>query len=105
MAEMAAADGIAAIVATPHQFGNYPNISAENIRAQVARLQSMLNQRDVALELLPGADVRIDPDLTGKISRGQVLTLADRRANVLLELPHELTSPWIGSWAIYIRPD
>ena len=79
MAKMAAADGIVAIVATPHQLGNYPHITAENIRIQVARLQSMLEQRGIDLELLPGADVRIDPDLTGKILSGEVLTLADRR--------------------------
>ena len=93
MAEMAAADGIVAIVATPHQLGNYPHITAENIRMQIARLQSMLEQKGIGLELLPGADVRIDPDLTGKILSGEVLTLADRRRHVLLELPHELYIP------------
>jgi protein-tyrosine phosphatase len=93
MAEMAVADGIVAIVATPHQLGNYPHITAENVRIQIARLQSMLVQRGIGLELLPGADVRIDPDLTGKILSGQVLTLADRSAHVLLELPHELYIP------------
>ena len=93
MAEMAAADGIVAIVATPHQLGNYPHVTAENIRIQISRLQSMLEQRGIGLELLPGADVRIDPDLTGKILSGQVLTLADRCCHVLLELPHELYIP------------
>ncbi len=93
MAKMAAADGIAAIVATPHQMGNHQHVTAENIRIQVARLQSMLQQRGIDLELLPGADVRIDPDLAGKISSGEVLTLADRRRHVLLELPHELYIP------------
>ncbi|MGA2798970.1 MAG: CpsB/CapC family capsule biosynthesis tyrosine phosphatase [Thermoguttaceae bacterium] len=93
MAETAAADGIVAIVATPHQLGNYPHITAEKVRIQIARLQSMLEHRGVGLELLPGADVRIDPDLTGKILSGQVLTLADRRTHVLLELPHELYIP------------
>ncbi len=33
MAEMAAGDGIVAIVATPHQLGNYPQNTAEKIRA------------------------------------------------------------------------
>ena len=93
MAEMAAADGVAAIVATPHQLGNHPQVSAENVRVQIARLQSMLQQRSIALEILPGADVRIDPDLTGKILSGEVLTLADQRRHVLLELPHELYIP------------
>ena len=93
MAEMAAAEGIAAIVATPHQLGNHPQVSAENIRIQTARLQRLLQQSGVALEILPGADVRIDPDLTAKFLNGQVLTLADQRRHVLLELPHELYIP------------
>jgi protein-tyrosine phosphatase len=93
MAEMAAADGIVAIVATPHQLGNHPHVTAENVRIQVARLQSMLKHRGMSLELLPGADVRIDPDLTGKILSGEVLTIADQRRHVLLELPHELYIP------------
>jgi protein-tyrosine phosphatase len=93
MAEMAAADGIVAIVATPHQLGNYPHITAENIRIQIARLQSMLEHGGIGLELLPGADVRIDPDLPGKVLSGEVLTLADHCSHVLLELPHELYIP------------
>jgi protein-tyrosine phosphatase len=93
MAEMAAADGIAAIVATPHQLGNYAQVSAENIRIQTTRLQRLLQQKGIALEILPGADVRIDPDLTGKLLSGEVLTLADQRRHVLLELPHELYIP------------
>ena len=93
MAEMAAADGIVAIVATPHQLGNYPQITAENVRMQAARLQSMLERSGIGLELLPGADVRIDPDLPAKVLSGEVLTLADRRRHVLLELPHEVYIP------------
>ncbi len=43
--------------------------------------------------MLPGADVRIEPDLLQKIRRGKVLTLADRRRHVLLELPHDIYFP------------
>ena len=90
MAKMAAADGIVTIVATPHQLGNYPDNSAEKIHARIAQLQCFLQQRAINLELLPGADVRIDPDLPRMIQSSKVLTLADRRRHVLLELPHEI---------------
>jgi tyrosine-protein phosphatase YwqE len=93
MAEMAAADGITTIVATPHQLGNYPQNSAAIILKQTARLQHLLLQRGIGIQLLPGADVRIDPDLVGKILNGTVLSLADRRRHVLLELPHEVFIP------------
>lgn len=93
MAEMAAADGVVSIVATPHQLGSYQNNSAEKIRTQTVRFQELLARRGIRLQLLPGADVRIDADLAKKITSGSVLTLADRRRHVLLELPHEVYIP------------
>ena len=90
MAEMAAKDGIAAIVCTPHQLGNFPQNTPEIIRDQARRLQRMLLEKGVDLQVLPGADIRIDPDLPRKLCSGQALTLADRGRHVLLELPHEL---------------
>jgi protein-tyrosine phosphatase len=47
----------------------------------------------VALRVLPGADVRVQADLIPKIHSGKVVTLADQRRHVLLELPHELYLP------------
>ena len=41
------------------------------------------------MAVLPGADVRIDPELPKLIRQGKVLTLADRGKHVLLELPHD----------------
>jgi protein-tyrosine phosphatase len=45
------------------------------------------------LTVLPGADVRVREDLPELVQRGEVLTLADRRRHVLLELPHEQSLP------------
>ena len=93
MAEMAVADGIATIIATPHQLGNNAKNSGKTIRATSGEFQRLLEQRRVPLQVLPGADVRIEPDLLRKIRTGEVLTLADRRRHVLLELPHEIYVP------------
>jgi protein-tyrosine phosphatase len=93
MAEMAVADGIETIVATPHQLGNYAKNSGEVIRAAALRFQQFLDARQVPLTVLPGADVRIEPDLARRIRRGEVVTLADRRRHVLLELPHNVYVP------------
>jgi protein-tyrosine phosphatase len=93
MAEMTVADGIATVVATPHYSDAATQNSAAVIRTAVARFQRLLDDRRVPLRVLPGADVRIQPELAHKIRRGDVLTLADRGRHVLLELPHEVYIP------------
>jgi protein-tyrosine phosphatase len=93
MARAAVADGIAAIIVTPHQLGTNRQLDGPTIRAKTAHLQEFLNQHDVSLRVLPGAEVRVEPDLIDLIREGEVLTLADRGRYVLLELPHEIYLP------------
>jgi protein-tyrosine phosphatase len=93
MARLAAADGIKTIVATPHQLGTFSKNSGNAIREAAARFQQELDQRGIPIRVLPGADVRIEPDLVKKIRLGEVLALADCRRHVLLELPHDVYFP------------
>jgi len=93
MAELAASDGIRTVIATPHQLGGHAKLSGESIRAAAADFQRQLDARGIPLRVLPGGDVRIEPDLTRKIRTGEVVTLADRRRHVLLELPHDVFFP------------
>jgi protein-tyrosine phosphatase len=93
MAKLAVADGISTIVATVHQLGNFAANRGDEIRAQAERLQTLLGERGIPLKVYPGADVRIEPGMIGKIRSGEVLTLADRGRHVLLELPHEVYLP------------
>ncbi len=93
MAEIAVADGIETIVATPHQLGNNARNSGQTIRAAVVGFQQQLDRRRLPLRVLPGADVRIEPGLLNKIRSGEVVTLADHRRHVLLELPHGVYFP------------
>jgi protein-tyrosine phosphatase len=96
MAEMAVADGIGTIVVTPHQLGSHAKNSGQIIRTAISRLQQFLDQHHVPLKVLPGADVRIEPDLVRRIRAGEVVTLADRHRHVLLELPHDVYVPLDG---------
>lgn len=96
MAEMAVADGIRAVIATPHQLGNYSRNRGETIRAYVSRFQRELDHRGIPMRVLPGADVRIEPDMIQGVLAGDVISLADHRRHVLLELPHELYMPLEG---------
>ena len=63
------------------------------IREAAANFQRCLVERGVPLRVLPGADVRIEPDLVQKIRQGDVVTLGDRRRHILLELPHDVYVP------------
>ncbi len=93
MARMAVEDGIRTVIATPHQLGNFPENRGDDIRQRVFALQEQLHSRKIPLQLLAGADVRIEDGMAEVIRNGEVVTLADRRRHVLLELPHEFYFP------------
>jgi len=93
MAEIAVADGIHTIIVTPHQNGSYAHNRGDAIRQRTAELQVELDQHDIPLCVMPGADVRIDDGMIEAIQAGDVLTLGDLGRHVLLELPHELYFP------------
>src|SRR5262245_44530196 len=84
MARIAVSEGIGTIVCTPHQCGNFRHNSGEMIRKLIAEVQTRLNDNGISLQVLPGADVRIEPGLVAMLRGGEVLTLADRRRHVLL---------------------
>jgi protein-tyrosine phosphatase len=93
MARLAVADGITTIVATPHQLGTLGAASVDEIRELTAELNNRLQDEEIPLSVLPGAEVRIESDLVSLIADGEVLTLGDHRRHVLVELPHELYLP------------
>lgn len=92
MARMAADDGIRTIACTPHIYpGMYEN-DAAGIRAAIVALQAELDTRGIALRLVEGADVHVDPGLLANIKAGRVPTLAGSRY-LLLEPPHHIAPP------------
>jgi protein-tyrosine phosphatase len=93
MARTAVANGVCTIVATPHQLGRYEKNSVEQILALASEAQQKITEAGLPLTILPGADVRIQEDLLELIQSGQVLTLANQNAYLLVELPHEQILP------------
>ncbi len=83
-------DGLTHVVATPHQLGRYDgkNESAQ-IREAVETLSKRLEAEQVPLTILPGADVRVDERIIKLLTDDRVMTIADARRFLLLELPHE----------------
>ena len=93
MAETAWSDDTKSLIATPHQLGTNHGVTASAIRNGAAALQEKLCREEIGVTILPGADVRIDPELPKLLKQGKVLTLADRGKHVLLELPHDTYYP------------
>lgn len=85
------ADGITAVIATPHQLGRYDGQnSSSDVRAAVIDLQDRLNQEGIPLQVLPGGDIRLDERLVRLIDQDVVTTVADKGVFVLVEMPHEI---------------
>lgn len=93
MAQMAVRDGIGTVIVTPHQLGSFGRNTGDRIRAATAAFNATLKQQKIPLNVLPGGDVRIEKGMRAKLQTGEVMSLADRRKSVLLELPHELYFP------------
>lgn len=85
-ARVALAGGVTTVVATPHcREGFYVNERREVLEA-VERLRARLRSDGVPIELLPGAEVHLCPDLVERIRDGRAPTLADNGRTLLLEL-------------------
>ncbi len=96
MARMAVEQGTRTIVATAHQLGNFAQNRGDTIRQLTELLQQLLDEQQVPLQVLPGGDVRIEDQMLALLGQGDVLSLADLRQHVLLELPHDLYFPLEG---------
>ena len=86
MARIATADGISAIIATPHvATGMYEN-SKDSILHEVGQLNDVLKEEGIPLSVYPGAEYLMEPDLPRRLQAGEVLTLNNSRY-MLIELP------------------
>ncbi|MFQ6015639.1 MAG: tyrosine-protein phosphatase [Anaerolineae bacterium] len=86
MAQMAADDGVTRIVATPHNLDWREAGLRSMVMARVSELQSELNQRHIPLEIVPGVEVYISPDLIQQLEDERAFTLNGSRY-ILVELP------------------
>ncbi len=89
MARAAAAQGVLSMACTPHILpGVYEN-SGGPIQEAVSALQTHLDEADIPLQLVAGADNHITPDFVGGLRGGHLLSLNGSRY-VLVEPPHHV---------------
>jgi protein-tyrosine phosphatase len=92
MARLAAADGVRTVAATPHSGDWQPPLSAAALRSRVAQLQAELDREGVAVTVVMGMEVYLDPDTAWRAVQGSALCLGETNY-LLVELPlHEYPS-------------
>lgn len=103
MCRIAAADGIEAIVATPHMLNGMYAVTAEQVLAGVRALNDSLAAEGLSLRVLPGADVHVDKGLSGCLAEKKVLTLADKGKHLMIELPQDVLPAEIADLLFQIQ--
>ena len=90
MARVAVAAGTAGIVCTPHHLNGVYSNSRISILAAVNALRAVLLEREIAVDLYPGSELHLVPELPAMIESGDALTINDGGRYVLIELPKRM---------------
>ena len=85
-ARVAIRDGVKVIVATPHYKEGVWDNHREGILGSVAALRDRLVQEQLSVDLRPGSEVHLCPNLVERVKDGRATTLNDNGRTVLLEL-------------------
>jgi protein-tyrosine phosphatase len=95
MARAWVADGVTTLACTPHILPGLYHNTGPQIRKEVAKLQLALDEQDIPLRLVTGADNHVIPDFAAGLNSGHLLSLNDTRY-VLVEPPHHNAPPRLG---------
>jgi protein-tyrosine phosphatase len=88
MCRMAASEGVAVVVALAHQLGRWNTVTVDQIRQGARQLAQTVRLAGVPLTIVPGAEVMVQPEIELAWRQSQVLTVADRRQFLMVEMPH-----------------
>ncbi|SDH73983.1 tyrosine-protein phosphatase [Desulfosporosinus hippei] len=79
--------GFKTLIATPHVIEGRGFLSPEEILAAVEELRKHVAEEEIPVEILPGAENYIFPDLGKWAREGKLMTLGNTGKYLLLELP------------------
>ena len=105
MAEMAVADGIGTIVATPHQLGSHAKNSGEAIRAAAARFQQFLDRGGCPCGCFRGPTCGSSRTCREKFAAARFSPWPTAAATCCSNCPTTSMFPWSGCWPSWPRPD
>ena len=92
MCRMAEQDGINVLVATPHVFNGMES-NGHHFEDALYQLRRRLDEEEIELEILLGAEVHCCPDLPNLLEQEISLTLNGNGRYFLLEFPHSIVPP------------
>ena len=75
MLKQAAAEGVEAMILTPHFFAGRSAVTKESLREKVAGLTALCREEGIAIELCPGAELYYTEDADEMLKNGDVPTL------------------------------
>jgi len=87
MAAVGLKDGIHTIVATPHVLQGVFDNDRNEILSAVTSLNQILQEHNIAVNILPGAEYYLEADLPLKLAQGELLAINDNGRYLLVELP------------------
>src|SRR6056297_3066722 len=87
MARIAVADGISTTVVTPHHLNGVYSNPAQRIRSGIEQLNDALQKAAIGLNILPGCELHLTPELPAELDCGSALTIANKGKAALVELP------------------
>ena len=90
MCRMLVAEGAAHATALAHQNPGYPDNTPERMLASAAALAVRLAEKKIPLTTYPTAEVMLSPSIVEDWHAGKLLSVANRRQWLLVEMPHGL---------------
>jgi len=95
MVEIAASEGISAIVATPHFIPKDKELDRNLVLEKVEELNQFIRQNtDKDVKIYPGEEVFLSPEIPELYSEGKLITLFDKGKYLLIELPMVSIPPY-----------
>lgn len=87
MAQIAESEGIKKMIATPHFIAEDKEIEKKDVLKKVKKLNTILKQQSIDLEILPGEEIFLTPNIPELYEKDRILTLCNKGKYILIELP------------------
>ncbi|MGB7604375.1 MAG: CpsB/CapC family capsule biosynthesis tyrosine phosphatase [Lutisporaceae bacterium] len=104
MCRIAEQDGIDCIIATPHFIHGAINNNSKIVKQKVEKLNNTLKKKKVNINIYPGCEAFISPELPRLVREKQVCTLNDTQY-ILIELPMESVPDYTADIIYQLRLD